>query len=498
MMAPRALRFNDKGDDVLALQEALNRQAEQRFYPPLVADNQFGSKTLRSFQAIGWALGLTEDVLNAPTISVAAQKLITDPDKRAAGPLQRAKARGPKLHQRTVGFDGAPTYWGLAKPLLLAREHGWGGQLASSDRRQGVAELFGKKSQAALFNCFTRAQALGGRCPADCGGDCAPANAPGASSHEQRSDGSGFPGPVGRQLEWWELGLDVSDSDKLLSVLATLGYQAHRTYPTNPKEFHHLNFTADPGPVLPSEGPASKPAHTAPPVAVSTPVAPKRAVASAAVVALTGPDVSQNQPDIDWDQVAAAGHTFAIAKVSDGLGTPDPTFGKGRWKAMKQAGLVRGAYHFGRPQKGRDPKAEVTEFLAGLEAAGGLEPGDLVPVLDIEKYGSAGRLTPNQTLEWARVWTAELRKRIGRQPIIYTGAFWRDQMGNPADNLGCPLWLAAYVAKSRLPSLIPVAWQAEGLTLWQYTSTGSCPGIAGNCDLSSFDGAQADFDRLRI
>ena len=91
-------------------------------------------------------------------------------------------------------------------------------------------------------------------------------------------------------------------------------------------------------------------------------------------VSLTGPDVSLNQPDVDWAQVAGAGHTFAIAKVTDGLGTRDPKFGKGRWKAMKDAGLVRGAYHFARPQKGRDPKDEVAEYLACVADAGGLQP----------------------------------------------------------------------------------------------------------------------------
>ena len=117
-----------------------------------------------------------------------------------------------------------------------------------------MAERFGHKSQATLFDCFQRSQQLG-RCPADCGGDCNPANPPGASSHEQLSDGSGFPGPSAASSQWWELGLDVEDSDKLLAILGTLGYQAKRTYPSNPKEFHHLNFTADPGPVLPTRRP---------------------------------------------------------------------------------------------------------------------------------------------------------------------------------------------------------------------------------------------------
>ena len=259
-----------------------------------------------------------------------------------------------------------------------------------------------------------------------------------------------------------------------------------------PREFHHLNFTADPGPVLPTDGPASRPAHVAT-VAVSTTTT---TAGAGATITLTGPDVSQNQPDVDWVKVKADGHAFAIAKVSDGLGTPDPSFGKARWKAMKDAGLVRGAYHFGRPQKGRDPKAEVAEFLDRLNDAGGLEPGDLVPVLDLEKHGAAGKLTPADTLEWARGWVTEFRRRTGRQPIIYTGVFWRETMGNPGDDLGCALWLAAYVPKSRLAALIPAAWRAEGLALWQHTENGSCSGIAGDCDLNRFDGTQAAFDQL--
>ena len=492
-MAAQVLREGDSGDGVLALQRTLNVQAEPRFYPPIGTDSHLGPETMRAFRALGWALGFEDKVLSAAEISTGAQALIANPGARGPGPLQRARGRGPQLHSRTVAFDGTPTYWGLAKPLLLAREHGWGGTLDSSDRRAGVAERFGKMSQAALFQCMQRRIALGGRCPPECGGSCNDANKPGASSHEQLSDGRGFPGPVGRQLAWWELGLDVSESDQLLAILQKLDYQAHRTYPNNPSEFHHINLTADPGPVLPPDGSVRAPARVG-----TTPAAKSKPAAAGATVTLTGPDVSLNQPDVDWAQVKAAGHAFAIAKVSDGLGTPDPKFGKGRWKEMGAAGLVRGVYHFGRPQKGRDPKAEVAEFLAGLNAAGGLVPGDLVPVLDIEAYGKAGKLTAAQTLEWVRVWVTELRRRVGRQPIIYTGAFWRDAMANPSDNLGCPLWLAAYVSESTLAKFVPTAWKAEGPSLWQFTSKGDCPGIAKPCDLSRFVGTQAEFDRLRM
>jgi GH25 family lysozyme M1 (1,4-beta-N-acetylmuramidase) len=495
----RTLHLADTGAEVRALQSALNVRAEPVFHPPVAKDGVLGPATMHAFQAIGWALGFSESMLGGREIGPVGRALTAHPADRGPAVLQRARRRAPQLHLRTIAFDGTPTYWGLAKPMLLAREHGWGGRLSSSDRRSGVAEKFGKKSQATLFRCAELRDKLH-RCPPQCGGDCAAANAPGESSHEQRSDATGFPGPKKRLLEWYELGIDVSDSDRLIQELLRRGYQTHRTYPNNPDEHHHLNFTASPGPVLPAEGPH----HTAHIAKISTPVstrtkASSRARTSAPVaVTLTGPDVSENQPDVDWRKVKSGGHAFAIAKVSDGLGTPDPTFGKGRWKAMKDAGLIRGAYHFGRPQQGRDPKAEVAEFLDILKAAGGLAAGDLLPILDLEKFGKAGKLTARQTLEWTRDWVGELRRRVGRKPIIYTGAFWRDDLKNVADDLGCPLWLAAYVPASKVKQFVPTAWKQEGQSLWQFTDKATCPGIAGRCDMSRFAGTREQFNRLRF
>jgi lysozyme len=503
-LATRALRQGDTGEDVKALQQALNVVGEPRFHPPLGVDKVFGPATLHAYQALGFALGFTEQTLATPQISPRIQNLILHPDQRDAKQLQRGKRRRAQLQSRTIAFDGVPTYWGIAKPLLLAREHGWSGRLDSSDRRPGVAEKFGHSSQVTLFSCFQRQLTLG-RCPPDCHGNCSPANRPGSSSHEQLSDAKAFKGPVGRQLRWWELGIDVTESDALLEILGHLGYHVRRTYPDNPPEHHHLNLTANPGPVLAPDG---APAHAHAALKLSIPRAAMRAAgpakaakaakAGGATVTLTGPDVSLNQPSVDWGKVKAAGHTFAIAKVSDGLGTPDKAFGKARWKQMKDAGLVRGAYHFGRPQRGRDPKKEVAEFLRLIKAAGGLQPGDLLPILDLEKFGSAGRLTAAQTLEWARGWVTEMRKRFGRRPIIYTGAFWRETMGNPADNLGCPLWLAAYVKQSELAQFVPVAWRSHGHALWQHTDKGKCGGIPKPCDLSKFMGTREEFNRLRL
>lgn len=487
-MASKALKQGEKGKAVRAFQKTLNERAESRFYPPLVPDSEFGPATQRAFEDLGWAIGLSPKALKAVEVPEVVQAVFADPSGRTAEQIARARERGPKLARRTIGFDGTPIFWGLAKPLVRARERGWGGRLTSADRRSGVPERFGKKSQAALFSCFQRSAQIG-RCPGECSGDCNPANPPGHSSHELRSDGSAAFGGrgSGSKLNWWELGIDADDSDGLLKHLKALGYKAHHSYPGSASEAHHINFTANPGPLLASTGPNAKPARK-PAVKV---------LAAAATGKLKGVDVSQFQPSIDWKAVASSGRTFAWAKASDGLGDPDPKFTKQRWAEMKAAGIARGAYHFARPQKGRDPRDEVSEYLSVLKRAGGLHDGDLVPMLDVEDYGPAGKLSPKATLEWIRGFVHAMHAQIGRRPIIYTGSFWRDAMGNPADDLGCPLWLAAYVSKP--DQFVPTAWADHGWTIWQHSDKGKVPGVSkAACDLDLLKGGSAGLERLRM
>jgi hypothetical protein len=152
----------------------------------------------------------------------------------------------------TVAFDGTPVFRGLALALNDARRNGWSGRLSSADRREGVAERFGKMSQALLSLCW-QTKARTGICLPKCGGNCNPANPAGFSSHELRHDGSGELSALGRAyrkirgavLSWWQLGLDATEADELRSVLNRLGYSVRRTY-ADDREQHHSNFTVSP------------------------------------------------------------------------------------------------------------------------------------------------------------------------------------------------------------------------------------------------------------
>lgn len=147
----------------------------------------------------------------------------------------RARRKPANLY-KTVAFDGTPVFLIIALVLADARANGWSGILVSADRRKGVAERFGKMSQAKLYECSKN-------CRADCYGNCNPANPPTQGTHLLIGDG--VVGKVGENLEPFELGLDTSEADELRSVLNRLGYSAYRPY-ADSREVHHTNLKTNP------------------------------------------------------------------------------------------------------------------------------------------------------------------------------------------------------------------------------------------------------------
>src|SRR4051794_39170975 len=128
---------------------------------------------------------------------------------------------------------------------------------------------------------------------------------------------------------------------------------------------------------------------------------------------INGVDVHADKGDVDWAKVRAAGCEFALVKATEGQNFRDARFTSGRWKAMKSAGLVRGAYHFARPSNGSsDPAGEAQDFLAAVKDVGGLRSGDLPLALDLE----ATTLGPQDTFAWVRRFVKEIKRATGRAP----------------------------------------------------------------------------------
>ena len=194
-----------------------------------------------------------------------------------------------------------------------------------------------------------------------------------------------------------------------------------------------------------------------------------------------GIDVSYYQGDIDWGAVAASGRKFAIARVNDG-DFIDPQFGP-NWDGIRAAGMIRGAYQFFRPAMSADAQADTM-----IAAVGVLGAGDLPATLDVEATGSQ---PADVIASKIHVWMDKVEIATGKRPIIYTGKyFWNDNVVS-ADFAGDPLWIAAYGPPC--PDT-PSPW--DDWAMWQYSSTGSVPGIAGDVDLDVFNGTMADLEML--
>jgi GH25 family lysozyme M1 (1,4-beta-N-acetylmuramidase) len=220
------------------------------------------------------------------------------------------------------------------------------------------------------------------------------------------------------------------------------------------------------------------------------------AVPQVSAAHLSGIDVSSYQGNVNWTAVRRAGITFAIAKATEGTGYTDRYINQ-NIAGMKRAGIIPGAYHFAHP--GIDATAQANKFTSVVRAAnGGNFRGLLQLVLDLEV--TDGR-SPAQVWAWTQTFVARVKAVTGRPCIIYTGFyFWRDRVGNPNNNLNCPLWLAAYVPESSTAGLTPRAWAGVGWAFWQYTSSGRVAGVSGNVDRDYFrnGGSYPNINALRF
>lgn len=201
--------------------------------------------------------------------------------------------------------------------------------------------------------------------------------------------------------------------------------------------------------------------------------------------ALQGLDVSHWQGTIDWASVKSSGKKFTFCKATEGTDFIDSRFAS-NWAGMRTVGILRGAYHFGRP--GVDAVEQADHFCNVIQP----KPGDLRPVLDLE---ATDGMTPAQVRNWVVAFVNRMVVRTGLPPIIYTGFFfWRDSAGN-GSSLGCPLWLA-YWGTGNPQTFVPAAWTT--FSFWQYTSTGSCPGVSGNVDRDACNLSKTGLNNLRL
>jgi lysozyme len=198
-----------------------------------------------------------------------------------------------------------------------------------------------------------------------------------------------------------------------------------------------------------------------------------------------GIDVSKYQQIISWESVKEMKVKnvqlgFAFIKATEGIVNTDPQF-KRNWKKSKQAGVIRGAYHFFLATK--DGRAQAENFISEVD----LEKGDLPPVVDIEQtYGVSTTILKKELKEWLDV----VENHYGVKPIIYTGVdFYSRNLGKEFNTY--PLWAAHYYQYTT--PRIDRNWD-----FWQHSEEGRVNGILSKVDFNVFNGDSLQFRNILL
>lgn len=198
-----------------------------------------------------------------------------------------------------------------------------------------------------------------------------------------------------------------------------------------------------------------------------------------------GIDVSRYQARISWPavqqmEVKGIKLRFAFIKATEGTSRTDPMFAR-NWQRSKEAGIVRGAYHFFIAS--RDAAKQADKFVRTVN----LQRGDLPPVLDVEKTG--GRSSA-QIRSGVGTWLKLVEAHYGVKPIIYTNAdFYTQHLKGVFDDY--PLWVAHYLQPHQ--PRISRPWQ-----FWQHSEKGRVNGVYSTVDFNVFNGSKEQFDALLV
>ena len=197
-----------------------------------------------------------------------------------------------------------------------------------------------------------------------------------------------------------------------------------------------------------------------------------------------GVDISHHQGEVDWKMLAQTCQgqfpiRFVFMKATEGGDYADDRFVE-NFDSAKAYGFIRGAYHFYNPKTDATKQADF--FINSVK----LEPGDLPPVLDIEKKGKS---IP-QLQRDLKLWLNKVEAHYGVKPIIYASYKFKTRYLNDSFFDDYPYWIAHYYVDS-------VEYKSDW-HFWQHTDVGTLPGIDKQVDLNIFNGTLSELDELRI
>ena len=201
-----------------------------------------------------------------------------------------------------------------------------------------------------------------------------------------------------------------------------------------------------------------------------------------------GIDVSRWQYDIDWEKVAASGAEFAIIRIGyrgneSGLINPDK-YAQQNLAGATAAGLKVGVYFFSQAITREEAEEEayyVLDFIKDYDIT-------MPVVFDWERNrdeGSRSADMDRRTLTDLSLTFLETIEMAGYDAMIYFNPFMSRNLLYLQDLTDYDFWLASYTETMDFPYKVK---------MWQYTESGTIPGIDTPCDFNIYFPDETDYD----
>lgn len=189
---------------------------------------------------------------------------------------------------------------------------------------------------------------------------------------------------------------------------------------------------------------------------------------------MLGVDVSDYQPNLDWEALKAGGVQFAILKCGFGQDYADKSQDD-KWfeynvSECERLGIPWGAYLFCYARNAQEAQGEAQHTIRLLK---GKHP-DLPVYLDLEPSTYQGDLSPKTYAAIAETYCG-LIAEAGYRPGIYGNAYyWNHVLTEPCfTSSGWSRWVAHYADAC--------GYEGE-YDIWQFSDRARLPGFDGNID----------------
>ena len=188
---------------------------------------------------------------------------------------------------------------------------------------------------------------------------------------------------------------------------------------------------------------------------------------------MKGIDVSNHQGNINWSAVKGSGVEVAYIKATEGDYFKDK-YAVNNYNNAKAQGIKVGFYHFLNGNSGGRTQAE---YFYNFLKENNLLNYDCKLCLDVEvAVGSVA----NVSIDFCN----RLKELTGQDILIYTGPYFSNaHLDNRLSSYPC--WIAHYGVDRPMATNI---W-GNNYAGHQYSSSGSVPGVNGNCDMDNFTDA---------